>query len=114
MVGCKLIEKERNASENHCEQIVELVGNAAREMPDRLHLLCLRELGLGVREIVVGALQVPIEAGIVQGDRSLRSERLRDRKSTRLNSSHLGISYAVFCLKKNKIHTLSRKRLHHD
>src|ERR1039458_424548 len=25
----------------------------------------------------------------------------RDRKSTRLNSSHLGISYAVFCLKKN-------------
>src|SRR5258705_4931509 len=26
--------------------------------------------------------------------------RARDRKSTRLNSSHLGISYAVFCLKK--------------
>src|SRR5438045_9468959 len=29
----------------------------------------------------------------------------RDRKSTRLNSSHLGISYAVFCLKKKKIAT---------
>src|SRR5258705_3145481 len=28
--------------------------------------------------------------------------RLGDRKSTRLNSSHLGISYAVFCLKKKK------------
>src|ERR1035441_8306254 len=28
--------------------------------------------------------------------------RTRDRKSTRLNSSHLGISYAVFCLKKKK------------
>src|SRR5262245_64368453 len=27
----------------------------------------------------------------------------RDRKSTRLNSSHLGISYAVFCLKKKII-----------
>src|SRR5438045_4694243 len=27
-------------------------------------------------------------------------ESARDRKSTRLNSSHLGISYAVFCLKK--------------
>src|SRR5258705_6626324 len=27
---------------------------------------------------------------------------VEDRKSTRLNSSHLGISYAVFCLKKNK------------
>src|SRR5205814_7683146 len=29
---------------------------------------------------------------------------LGDRKSTRLNSSHLGISYAVFCLKKKKRH----------
>src|SRR5947199_6382417 len=29
-------------------------------------------------------------------------EEARDRKSTRLNSSHLGISYAVFCLKKKK------------
>src|ERR1035438_7110162 len=29
-----------------------------------------------------------------------RSWRRTDRKSTRLNSSHLGISYAVFCLKK--------------
>src|SRR5437773_7682370 len=28
--------------------------------------------------------------------------RLRDRKSTRLNSSHITISYAVFCLKKKK------------
>src|SRR5437899_6457191 len=27
-------------------------------------------------------------------------QNFRDRKSTRLNSSHLGISYAVFCLKK--------------
>src|SRR5258705_3105532 len=27
---------------------------------------------------------------------------IRDRKSTRLNSSHLGISYAVFCLKKKR------------
>src|SRR5262245_11564620 len=29
-----------------------------------------------------------------------RAQIRRDRKSTRLNSSHLGISYAVFCLKK--------------
>src|SRR3989454_4174366 len=29
-------------------------------------------------------------------------DRARDRKSTRLNSSHLVISYAVFCLKKKK------------
>src|SRR2546427_9520428 len=30
------------------------------------------------------------------------SESIRDRKSTRLNSSHSQISYAVFCLKKKK------------
>src|SRR3712207_7664996 len=29
-----------------------------------------------------------------------------DRKSTRLNSSHANISYAVFCLKKKKTHTM--------
>src|ERR1039458_10412737 len=37
--------------------------------------------------------------------RTLKRARLGehlDRKSTRLNSSHLGISYAVFCLKKKK------------
>src|SRR5438309_9299974 len=31
--------------------------------------------------------------------------RLQDRKSTRLNSSHSSISYAVFCLKKKKTET---------
>src|SRR3712207_8397974 len=41
------------------------------------------------------------------GDRRLRRPdprpvRGRDRKSTRLNSSHANISYAVFCLKKKK------------
>src|SRR3712207_1062090 len=37
-----------------------------------------------------------------------RVELLRDRKSTRLNSSHANISYAVFCLKKkkNSLHTV--------
>src|SRR2546426_2012629 len=32
----------------------------------------------------------------------------RDRKSTRLNSSHLVISYAVFCLKKKKTHDAAK------
>src|SRR5690606_42088619 len=34
--------------------------------------------------------------------RLCRRSRRRDRKSTRLNSSHVKISYAVFCLKKKK------------
>src|SRR5258708_21293121 len=33
-----------------------------------------------------------------------KSDFIRDRKSTRLNSSHQIISYAVFCLKKKKTH----------
>src|SRR5688572_32158620 len=41
---------------------------------------------------------------------TVHGELGRDRKSTRLNSSHSQISYAVFCLKKKrkKIHQLSR------
>src|SRR5690625_3728473 len=35
-------------------------------------------------------------------------EIAKDRKSTRLNSSHVAISYAVFCLKKKKVHTKLR------
>src|SRR5699024_12213745 len=35
-------------------------------------------------------------------ERPQRQKRERDRKSTRLNSSHVSISYAVFCLKKKK------------
>src|SRR5207249_7969161 len=36
------------------------------------------------------------------GPRRLARESHTDRKSTRLNSSHVSISYAVFCLKKKK------------
>src|SRR5258707_4061885 len=39
--------------------------------------------------------QVPFDRGVAQA-------RDPDRKSTRLNSSHANISYAVFCLKKKK------------
>src|SRR5205807_8555337 len=39
---------------------------------------------------------------VADDDRFLRDEYI-DRKSTRLNSSHLVISYAVFCLKKKQV-----------
>src|SRR5437667_3443650 len=38
--------------------------------------------------------------------------RLTDRKSTRLNSSHITISYAVFCLKKKKKIKIKRQFLY--
>src|SRR3989440_2593425 len=39
---------------------------------------------------------------VISGSRSARRSSSADRKSTRLNSSHDQISYAVFCLKKKK------------
>src|SRR5947208_4355484 len=42
-----------------------------------------------------------------------RPERLRDRKSTRLNSSHQIISYAVFCLKKKKTTNKKQRKTSH-
>src|SRR5690348_17551001 len=48
--------------------------------------------------------------------RDLSDFRLEDRKSTRLNSSHPSISYAVFCLKKKKSSAaavLERRADHH-
>src|SRR5690606_42080452 len=45
--------------------------------------------------------EIPL-AGVAKHKLSQRLQRpLEDRKSTRLNSSHVKISYAVFCLKKN-------------
>src|SRR5437899_7247878 len=45
------------------------------------------------------------------GDASNRHQNflVRDRKSTRLNSSHLGISYAVFCVKKKNVFPAANK-----
>src|SRR5256885_4645890 len=45
--------------------------------------------------------------------RETRRPRRSDRKSTRLNSSHLVISYAVFCLKKKKHEQLEYHKDHH-
>src|ERR1035441_10983708 len=52
----------------------------------------------------------PREGGAAGRERGAGAERRAsgDRKSTRLNSSHLGISYAVFCLKKKKLHYAPR------
>src|SRR5437870_11193806 len=47
--------------------------------------------------------QVVLEGMAVRGEpRSRHARQEQDRKSTRLNSSHVAISYAVFCLKKKK------------
>src|SRR5256886_6005199 len=61
-----------------------------------------------------------LEAGVVLEQEQRALHHAVDRKSTRLNSSHSQISYAVFCLKKKKItkyyviSSVRREGLHHS
>src|SRR2546421_9291783 len=50
----------------------------------------------------IGSPQLLISTPIITADSVITVPTERDRKSTRLNSSHDQISYAVFCLKKKK------------
>src|SRR2546430_8157458 len=56
------------------------------------------------RSLIPGAARVHAHRDVARlaVDGGEDRARLRDRKSTRLNSSHSQISYAVFCLKKKK------------
>src|SRR3712207_7970529 len=62
----------------------------------------------GAQDVVLSLLvDVPGPLHASRGKPQSRRVRHQDRKSTRLNSSHANISYAVFCLKKkNKPKTL--------
>src|SRR2546430_3392831 len=73
---------------------VEIAG----EMPEAVRELLLRELQF---EEAVGRVQIRRPRGAARGG-FLELQLAQDRKSTRLNSSHSQISYAVFCLKKKK------------
>src|SRR5256885_12885380 len=65
--------------------------------PPRSTLLSLHD----ALPICHGGAEAPLR-GAGTRRRRRRPRRRQDRKSTRLNSSHLVISYAVFCLKKKK------------
>src|SRR5256885_10780076 len=58
--------------------------------------------GGAINKIEQGASSIPIIGERPTIQRQRRVNEYKDRKSTRLNSSHLVISYAVFCLKKKK------------
>src|SRR2546427_4715861 len=70
-----------------------------REQPTPPHVAHVGQLGEGSE----AALQDSAELGAPL-DELPHVGDVRDRKSTRLNSSHSQISYAVFCLKKKKKH----------
>src|SRR5713101_8891251 len=58
--------------------------------------------GPGRRFGAAGIAELDRDGPVGAEGRAVRMFRRRDRKSTRLNSSHMSISYAVFCLKKKK------------
>src|SRR5690625_6430024 len=63
------------------------------------HHMKLHDLPQGA---VVGTSSLRRAAQVLSQRPDLEIKWIRDRKSTRLNSSHVAISYAVFCLKKKK------------
>src|SRR5256885_12629852 len=62
---------------------------------------------------VAGVVKMIRHDDLVEGP-TAAEPRDGDRKSTRLNSSHLVISYAVFCLKKKNRYTHAIRRQHLD
>src|SRR3712207_7452120 len=65
---------------------------------------------LAVHDVLPAAAVVTAPAK--RGVDDSRVSASRDRKSTRLNSSHANISYAVFCLKKKKFHPRQTRLVH--
>src|SRR2546429_6841259 len=104
------VELEAQAEQNIPGMLVPGDSRVAdRPEEDRVYVVAqvaerrLRER-LARREVVIGAVGKALEVepeAVLCGGLLDRPER-RDRKSTRLNSSHGYISYAVFCLKKKK------------
>src|SRR5690242_21325512 len=78
---------------------------------DALPIFATAVFARSVNEAVNGALRsrcdLPARRNVTErAFRPAGTRAARDRKSTRLNSSHMSISYAVFCLKKKKKATL--------
>src|SRR3712207_8280995 len=78
---------------------VALRGDAFVPVVERLRSRLAREL-LGPWVLSRGLVEVGVDDDRRSADVVL-ARRAQDRKSTRLNSSHANISYAVFCLQKH-------------
>src|SRR5688572_31575845 len=96
---------------------IELRQASLREAPEALDpidmlgaaheliLVVMEPIVLGVAEVdepIVGRVRVGVELARQRHPTLDHCHESGDRKSTRLNSSHSQISYAVFCLKKKK------------
>src|SRR3712207_8217695 len=73
------------------------VNAVVRRFPIQHQLLRLAGFLVKIEGLLLGRDRVSLD-----GNEQHAARRNLDRKSTRLNSSHANISYAVFCLKKKK------------
>src|SRR2546422_5258308 len=109
LTGAALPEQEHGRGAHRDLLRLLLRFQQGTALADHLRVLCLRELFLEdqiLGDELPGLQRLPDDyQEMVRVHRLLQEiERpfLEDRKSTRLNSSHGYISYAVFCLKKKK------------
>src|SRR5690348_18171891 len=65
---------------------------------------------LEARAVRRTAVTTRVREAVVAGGAVLERDVFRERKSTRLNSSHPSISYAVFCLKKKRVSSNKQNR----
>src|SRR3712207_6910269 len=84
------------------------IGGTATLIGDPPNIIIAGATGLSFNDFIVNLAPVVLFtfAVVIPGlylvyRRRLQIDDAKDRKSTRLNSSHANISYAVFCLKKN-------------
>src|SRR5690606_41232483 len=103
----------KHSHRHHCRVCILLFFNTTP--PTKIYTLSLHDAlpisaagehpagGDPGQEHPVGGAPAAAAGGVGEvGDVDDDVDRHRDRKSTRLNSSHVKISYAVFCLKKKK------------
>src|SRR5205814_5705475 len=90
--------------------------NVPRDLPEEISICLFRVLQEALQNAIKhsGSQQIQVSLSVELNEIRLTvrdsgagfdpkgAMKAQDRKSTRLNSSHLGISYAVFCLKKKK------------
>src|SRR5205807_7871285 len=79
-----------------------LLVRGVRESAEANNVMVLIKIGAILTFLVVGGMLVHKSNWVPFAPSGFGGVLTGDRKSTRLNSSHLVISYAVFCLKKKK------------
>src|SRR5262245_33855682 len=107
----RLVQRSKSVTLFHMTDLAQTPDRTHDALPLGPHSLVWRYFGdnrmylIGPRPAVLQNMLAELGQGVFDhstffADTAERLRRTIDRKSTRLNSSHLGISYAVFCLKK--------------